>query len=193
MNNTQRMCHERMVELVEHYRIEAVPGEHGWVISSPAFGIQVDAPWDALDKATESLKQLMGEEAQKVLDAGEFLPRDNAFDGDEARNGALVLYLETDFGNRFMARTSDTVRRNISMPAWMDLRLRKHNVDASRLFQDAAAAKLAELEHAGGGRREIRDMQDLEEMCPKGILDDYFAKRLRDMVSDSMGKGERRL
>lgn len=164
---------------MEFYRIEANrKASHGYALYSPAFGITVDAGEDELDKAVKAMRGLMAEEAEKRLAAGELLPADDEL-GDV---DGPVFYMQTDFEGQFVARTNETVRRNISMPAWMDLRLRRHNVDASRLFQDAAAAKLKELEQEGAGARQIRDEQDLEDMCPREILEKWFRRRLMELA-----------
>lgn len=171
---------------MELYRIEAKPAPHGWTLRSPAFGIVVDAGEDELDRAVQALRALMADEAQKRLDRGDFLPQDDAVNAEVMKNGGMALYLETDFGSRFVARTSETVRRNISMPAWMDLRLRRNGVDASRLFQEAAAAHLSDLERAGCGSRRVTDVQDLLELCPGDVLDNYFRMRMKQVVTDGM-------
>ncbi len=176
---------------MELYKIIAEPTEHGWEVSSPAFGITVDAADDSvLDEAVTALKGLMAVAAERKLAQGDFLPADGKLDpGDISDDGCIVMYVETDFTARFLAQTSETVRRNVSMPTWMDLRLRRNNVDASRLFQDAAAAKLAEMEATGTGLRRIGSVRELEDACGQGVLDEYFRKRTERMLHDEMGKG----
>lgn len=176
---------------MELYRIEAKKAPHGWTLYSPAFGIKVDAGLEELDGAMRALKALIADEAQAKLDKGDFLPADDTLDTSDVEDGCIVMYMETDFKNRFIARTSETVRRNISMPAWMDLRLRRNGIDASRLFQDAAIAKLDELERTGLGLRKIRHVQDLEEMCTKDVLDVYFKSRMKQVLEDGMKKGRK--
>ena len=167
---------------MEFYRIEAnKKASHGYARNGPAFGLNVDAGEDELDKAVKAMRGLMAEEAEKRLAAGELLPKDDEL-GDV---DGPVFYMQTDFEGRFIAHTNETVRRNISMPAWMDLRLRRHNVDASRLFQDAAAAKLKSLEQEGAGARQITDVQDLqalEDMCPGEVLEKWFRRRLMELA-----------
>lgn len=163
---------------MEIYRIEARQAPHGWVLKSSAFGLTVDAGPDELDVAMQALKRLIDSEAQRILDAGGFLPSDKNLAAEDFEDGMRVLYLETDFENRFVAKTSETVRRNISMPAWMDLRLRKNGVDASKLFQDAATKKLEELDQVRGGTGYIADVDELMKKCPEKVLDEYFRERL---------------
>ena len=164
---------------MELYRIEAKKVDHGWMITSPAFGITVDAGDDELESGVKALKRLMADEAQARLDKGLFLPVNNKLEHSDIDTGNIVMYVETDFGGRFIARTSETVRRNISMPAWMDLRLRANNIDASRLFQDAAVRKLEELERTSSYYQGITNVLELENICSDEVLDAYFEIRAR--------------
>ena len=166
---------------MELYRIEAKEVSHGWMLSCPAFGITVDSGPEEFDKAIQALKVMIADEARQRLFKGEFLPQDTKLDTtcDEKK---IIIYMETDFSNRFIAETSETVRRNISMPAWMDLRLRKNGIDASRLFQDAAIKKLNELERTGTGICQITDVNELENICSEEVLNAYFKKRINQMV-----------
>ena len=167
---------------MELYRIEAKLAPHGWVLTSPAFRIVVDAGPEDLDSAVHALRTLMADEAQKRLNRGDFLPVDDTL--DTPKDGSVILYMETDFGNRFIAHTSETVRRNISMPAWMDLRLRRHNIDASRLFQEAAMTKLKELEQVNSNTPNITSVQELIDRCPERVLDEYFQSRMKQILTD---------
>lgn len=171
---------------MERYRIDVKESPHGWTLTSTAFNLTVDAGLDELDGAIGALKALMADSIQSKLDAGEPLPMDDALDEGRAKGTALALYMETDFANRFVARTSETVRRNISMPAWMDLRLRRNGIDASKLFQEAAAAKLKELELINGSVRKITNVEELEDACSKRVLDMYFERRMKQVITDGM-------
>lgn len=170
------MCH------MERYKLLAEHASHGWKLSCPAFGIVLDAGPDELDGAVAAMKSLMEREAFSILDRGDFLPADEPL--PEAPSGP-VIYVETDFMGTFV-RKSEAVRRNVSVPGWIDLRLRRNNIDASRLFQDAALEKLAGLEAAGRGLRRISDASDLEGACASGVLDAYFEARLARVIQHGM-------
>lgn len=176
---------------MERYKILMEKADHGWTLSSPAFGIKIDALDGELDGAVGAMKRLMEKEAMARLEQGEFLPADDPLDPE---SGAAVLYVETAFEDGFV-KSSETVRRNVSFPAWVDARLRRNNVDASRLFQDAALARLAELEATGRELRRIGSLEDLEAICRPGLLDEYFKSRMRRMIEDvpdGIGGKERR-
>lgn len=159
---------------MERYKIILSETDHGLQASCPAFGITVDALSDQMDPAVDALCRLMEREAMDRLDRGEFLPADEPI---ETKPGMAVLYVRTDYQDTFI-RKSETVRRNVSIQSWIDARLRRNNVDASRLFQDAALAKLAELEATGKGLRKISTVQDLEDACVPKVLDKYVMDRV---------------
>lgn len=173
---------------MERYRISAEQTAYGWKLESKAFGIVLDAGPDGLDGAVGAMKDLMSKEAAERLERGDFLPAEDAL---EPGGNGLALYVETDFEASFVKR-SETVRRNISVPAWIDLRLRRNNVDGSRLFQDAALAKLAEMESTGRGLRKIQSVDDLESACAPGVLDGYFGERASRMLEQALAGGQKK-
>ena len=167
---------------MERYKLFATKTERGWRVDCPAFDITLDAGPDELDGAVTAMKALMEKEATDRLERGDFLPACEDLDADF---DGSVIYVETDFMNSFVKK-SEAVRRNVSIPGWIDLRLRRNNIDASRLFQDAALAKLAELESTGRGLKKISDLGDLEDACTQGALDAYFEARLKKVIRDGM-------
>lgn len=162
---------------MERYKIIISETDHGLQASCPAFGIAVDAFSDQMDPAVDALCRLMEREAMDRLERGDFLPADEPI---ETKPGMAVLYVRTDYQDTFV-RKSETVRRNVSIPSWIDVRLRRNNVDASRLFQDAALAKLTELETTGKGLRKISTISDLKDACVPEVLDKYVMDRVGQM------------
>lgn len=167
---------------MERYRISAERTGYGWKLESKAFDIVVDAGPDGLDDAIGAMKKLMAKEAAARLERGEFLPAEDALDPN---GNGLAIYVETDFEATFV-KQSETVRRNISVPAWIDLRLRRNNIDGSRLFQDAALAKLAEMEATGRGLKKIQSLDDLHVACAPEVLDEYFGERASRMLEQAL-------
>ena len=171
-------CVKEANGIMERYEICGTRTDFGWRLECPAFGIGVDE----LDGAVDALKALVEREAMVRLDRGDFLPASEALEPGSDR---VVMYVDTDFQNQFVAK-SETVRRNVSVPSWIDVRLRRNNIDASRLFQDAALAKLAELEATGRGLRRISDLSMLQDACTEEVLDEYFRRRMERVLRDGM-------
>lgn len=60
-------------------------------------------------------------------------------------DGIEHLYLYINVEREFRIRKNTTVRKNISLPEWMDVRLRETGTDASKLFQNAAEAYIKQF------------------------------------------------
>lgn len=155
------------------YRIDVRETEHGWLAECAAFGAAVDAA--ELMNAVDGVRLECEDIARRMLMEGRALPADEPLGPGWS---GKALYFRTAVQEEYEAGNQAPVRRNVSMPAWLDRMLRKNNIDASRLFQDAAMAKLAELERARGGFTRIASVSDLEAACLPGVLDEYFDQRL---------------
>lgn len=155
------------------YRIDIARTENGWAAECKAFDTTIDA--DRLEDAVDGVRRECEDAALKLLMAGKSLPADEPL--DENWTGK-ALYFRTSVQEEYEAANQAPVRRNVSMPAWLDRMLRRNNVDASRLFQEAAVAKLAEIERTKGGYAKISGIPELEAACAPGTLDEYFERRL---------------
>ncbi len=91
-------------------------------------------------------------------------------DLNDLEDDDIRIVSEFDLTEQYRKEFSQPVRRNISLPEWMDRQLRRRDIDASRLFQAAAEAKLRETE---SGMRKITDSRDLPDACAPGVLEDY--------------------
>lgn len=151
------------------YKIRVRPEEdpegiHFTATFSP-YNIQIDA--DNEDDVINAVKEVIISEAVKRKDFGSQKLEDNG-------EGTQV-YLYLDIEREFKIRHADSVRRNISLPEWMDIQLRDLGVDASKLFQTAA------LEYIQNDMRSklISTVDDLINTVPQRILDEYMLTKLR--------------
>ena len=213
------------------YRIDLTKTENGWLADCKAFEIAIDAV--ELDDAIRAVKSECESEALRRLMAGQGLPEDTKID----ENNPFAVYFNCAAQEIYEAGDDANVRRNISLPSWMDKMLRRANVDASKLFQDAAVAKLKELdgipnisttivqltilnamrekmreqgidpgdpkddmrrfvEYMYHGlntvTKKISSVSELEDACLPGVLDDYFGRKLDDIVKQVNGAHDRK-
>lgn len=110
---------------------------------NPDFDMAVDA--DCVNNAILGLSKSIEETGVAMLKNGENLPKaiDIAITPTQ-----VVAYITTDIETKFKTLESGSVRKNISLPTWMDIRLKTNGIDASALFQEAANKKLEELSNA---------------------------------------------
>jgi len=94
---------------------------------------------------------------------------------DESDGAPCYLYI--DMEREFRIRNTSVVRKNITVPEWIDFSLREMGVGSSELFQRAAIEYINRHELAAA--RKITSVEELEEMVPSEILEQYIMKRLR--------------
>ena len=82
------------------------------------------------------------------------------------------IITEIDIEKAFRLTHSNIVRRNISLPEWLDIKLRDLDTDASKLFQDAAKEYIAQHEN------KISSVNDLVKYVSKEVLDSYVLSRI---------------
>lgn len=99
------------------------------------------SPYDlaiTADDETELAEAMYDQLAKESIEKKDFNNRllEDKTEGDDLE----TLYLYIDVEREFRIRKNTTVRKNISLPEWMDVRLRETGIDASKLFQNAAIA-----------------------------------------------------
>lgn len=128
------------------------------------YDIIIDA--DTELNAIYGIKECITEEAVKRQDFDITLLKDTTENTSPA-------YIEIDIESEFKKRHSTTIRKNISLPEWLDMRLRKLDADPSKLFQIAAK------EFIDKETNKITNLDDLTKYVSKDILDAYVLSRLR--------------
>lgn len=90
-------------------------------------------------------------------------------------DGGGHAFLWIDMEREYKIRNTASVRKNITLPEWMDTNLRELGVDASKLFQEAALEYIMNEEKSG----RITNVDELEARVPREVLDQYIIKRVK--------------
>ncbi|MBU4542127.1 type II toxin-antitoxin system HicB family antitoxin [uncultured Acetobacterium sp.] len=100
---------------------------------------------DAIDMARDAI----GLKAITIQDDGEEVPEPSKFNeidpltGTFATDGrGIVSFVDVDFLEYRRRFDNKTVRRNVTLPNWLNLEADKANVNVSRVLQDALMEKL---------------------------------------------------
>lgn len=94
----------------------------------------------SVDKAVALLNGEIIKEAIRLIKSGKPIPESSSIEDDG-------IYLTVDFDRALRESfKTETSRRNITLPTWMDYKLRLYGIDASRLFQEAAEKAIEEHE-----------------------------------------------
>ena len=115
--------------------------DEGWiVVDVPDFEINTQGKdlVDAMEMARDAIG-LMGIELE---DEGRKLPEPSALESVKRGDGALVTLVDVDFTEYRRKNDMRTVRRNVSLPSWLDWAAKKANINVSALLADALKKEL---------------------------------------------------
>jgi len=169
--NTQ----ERIPVTMELYKALLTQNEHGYMAYNPDFDMAVDA--DNVDNAVAGLKRLIEEAGILMLKSGERIPSPVALN---IQPNQTAVYFSTDIDSKFKASASSSVRKNISLPSWMDIKLRTNNIDASALFQEAANAKFKEIDDTQPFVN-INSLEALKSAVSEDVLKQYVKECVNNL------------
>lgn len=120
------------------YKVDIKKGNMGYSAELKEFDIGCTA--DTIDKAVSTLYGEVLKKGVMIIKSGKSIPESSEVEENS-------LYITVDFERALRESFStETSRRNITLPTWMDYKLRLYGVDASRLFQEAAEKFIKEYE-----------------------------------------------
>ena len=164
---------------MERYFIWIGQKDGHWVAECPAFNVTCDAGDSA--NALLGCRKMCIDAGREILLKGQALPAEDGFDKIFGSAGMTPVMAEFSLEDEYKNSLSAPVRRTVSLPEWLDRKLRAVGADASRLFQDAAVDYLKRLELERRGVPKISDYRDLEDACAPGVLDEYCRRRFESM------------
>ena len=146
-------------------------------VESAAFGITINAP-DAM-KAVSALKSKLESEAVLILRNGGTLPEERF--PEELPDRSCVIEIDPETALKRSA--TQTVKRTISIPEWMDVKIKEEKINASQFFQ-------SKFDDAYGNTKpdmpEITDLESLKKLVPEHILKEYLKESLSKPFSAFM-------
>lgn len=160
---------------MELYAVTVRETDHGYLAIQSDFDMAIDA--DTLDNAIIAMKNQIEQEGSLRMKNNEEIPKPTILEKSEGN----IIYVQTDIEKRFKDSATESVRKNISMPAWMDIRLRYYSVDASKLFQDAAISYLDHVENKEYKR--ITTIDELEKNVDESLLKEYAKKYVKEILA----------
>lgn len=122
------------------YQAVIAPAAEGYCITVPQFGIQetADTQAEAIQKARETLcsRIVLCEDTR-----GES-PLPAAVPAPEGDPDALITLIDIDMEAYRALNGTQAVRKNCTIPQWLDIAARKKNINFSQVLQDALAREL---------------------------------------------------
>lgn len=116
------------------------PTESGFVVHVPDFNVGTQG--DDLAEAIEMTRDLLGIMGIDMQDGGEELPQPTPIENVQRDKQSFVTYVDIDFEEYRRKADNRAVRRNVSLPAWLDHEASKAGINVSAVLQEALKNQL---------------------------------------------------
>lgn len=129
------------------YPIVMTQGKECIVVYVPDFEINTQGKdlADAMEMARDAIG-LMGIDME---DNGETLPSPSELEKVASGSDGIVTLVDVDFVEYRRKHDMRTVRRNVSLPSWLNVEAEKAGVNVSAILQSALKRELRLSEHEG--------------------------------------------
>ena len=117
----------------------------GYAAHAPDFPL--DTQGDDLAEAIEMARDAIGIMGIDIEDDKEPLPKPSPHESIICKTGEFVSMVDIDFAEYRRANERRTVRRNVSLPSWLDREAEKAGINVSAILQNALKQELQIVEH----------------------------------------------
>lgn len=122
------------------YPIILIPDSTGYAVGIPAF--QIGTQGDSIPEAMEMARDAIGLMGIDMEDDGKTLPQPSALESVSKSPGDTVTLVNVDFTEYRRQNDTRTVRRNVSLPSWLDPAAEKAGLNVSAVLQSALKQQL---------------------------------------------------
>lgn len=117
------------------YPIIMTRGEKYVVVSIPDFDINTQG--ESYAEAMEMARDAIGLMGIDMEDEHEAIPQPSDLQGVSAQDGSIVTLVDVDFAEYRRRNDQRTVRRNVSLPCWLDAAAEHAGINVSAVLQKA--------------------------------------------------------
>ena len=122
------------------YPVRFTPTPEGFVTHIPDFDVGTQG--HNLEDAIEMSRDIIGLMGIDAQDDGKSIPTPSKIEDIEAGAGEFVSYVDIDFDEYRRREEARAVRRNVSLPAYLDAEAKKAGLNVSAILQNALKAEL---------------------------------------------------
>lgn len=123
------------------YPILLMPDQTGYVVYIPDFNINTEG--DTMADAIEMARDAIGIVGIEKEDRNQPLPTPTAADKVEKESEQdIVTFVDVDFTEYRRQNDMRSVRRNVTLPSWLDFEARKSGINVSAVLQKALQKEL---------------------------------------------------
>ena len=122
------------------YPIILTPDSTGYVVDIPDF--EIGTQGDSIPEAMELARDAIGLMGIDMEDDGKTLPQPSALESVSKCPGDIVTLVDVDFTEYRRQNDTRTVRRNVSLPSWLNAAAEKAGLNVSAVLQSALKQQL---------------------------------------------------
>ena len=122
------------------YPIILTPDAGGYVVEIPDFAIGTQG--DSIPEAMEMARDAIGLMGIDMEDDGKSLPIPSTLESVSKGPGAIVTLVDVDFPEYRRQNDMRSVRRNVSLPCWLNAAAEKAGINVSAVLQAALKQQL---------------------------------------------------
>ena len=122
------------------YPIILTPDAGGYVVEIPDFAIGTQG--DSIQEAMEMAREAIGLMGIDMEDDGKSLPIPSTLESVSKGPGDIVTLVDVDFTEYRRQNDMRSVRRNVSLPCWLNAAAEKAGINVSAVLQAALKQQL---------------------------------------------------
>lgn len=122
------------------YPILLIPEEKGFTVFIPDFNINTQG--DDLTEAIEMARDAIGIMGIDMQDDGKVIPSASTATDIKHSNGEIVSLVDVDFAEYRRKNDLRTVKKNCTIPSWLNFEAEKAGVNFSAILQNALKNEL---------------------------------------------------
>lgn len=123
------------------YPVIFTPDKVGYVVYVPDFDISTEG--DSLTEAIEMARDAIGLMGIDMEDDGKKLPVPTLLENIEKRNSSdIISMVDVDFTEYRRQNDMRSVRRNVTLPSWLNFEAEKSGINVSAILQRALKQEL---------------------------------------------------
>ena len=122
------------------YPIVLTPDSGGYVVNIPDF--EIGTQGDSIPEAMEMARDAIGLMGIDMEDEGKALPMPSSLGSVSRGSEDIVTLVDVDFTEYRRQNDMRTVRRNVSLPSWLNAAAEKAGLNVSAVLQSALKQQL---------------------------------------------------
>lgn len=122
------------------YAIVLTPEQNGYTVYCPALNINTEG--ESLEDAIDMARDAIGLAGISMQDLGQKIP-DSSIEAPQVKGDEIVTLVDIDFAEYRRANDLRSVKKNCTLPAWLNYKAEQAGINFSAVLQKGLKAELS--------------------------------------------------